>query len=306
MELRHLRYFIAVAEELHFGRAAAKVGIAQPPLSQQIRALELEIGIMLFQRTKRRVQLTEPGRVFLEAARAALDAVERAVEAARQAGRGQVGRLAVGFVPWADFTEFPRIIRLFGERHPDVKLELDGVIATEQIAALRAGRLDVGFTRPPLSDGALLSEPLLSEPIVVVFPVGHRFAKFRRVPMVELVGESCILLARRRAPVFYDHIVALCRAAGYTLEARQEVDQPQTLIGLVAAGLGISLVPATFASVARRGVAHRWLDPPGAELQTIVAWRGDDASPVVQEFLSVVREVTAEGRRRGGRRDGDA
>lgn len=291
MDLRHLRYFIAVAEELHFGRAALKLGIAQPPLSQQIRALEHEIGLTLLQRTKRRVQLTEPGRVFLEAARAALDSVERAVEAARHAGRGQVGRLVVGFVPWADFTDFPRMVKTFGERHPDVQLELDNLSVPEQLAALRAGRMDVGFVRPPVSDTTFLTEHVLSEPIVVVFPVGHRLGKLRRVPIVDLAGEPCILLARRRAPAYYDHIAGLCRAGGLILEAKQEVEHPQTLIALVAAGLGISLVPGSFAAATRRGVTHRSLDTPGSALQTIVAWRRDDPSPLVGEFLTVVREV---------------
>jgi len=157
---------------LHFGRAALRLGIAQPPLSQQIRALEHEMGITLFERTKRRVQLTEPGRVFLGAARAALDGVERAVLAARRAGKGEVGRLVVGFVPWTDFTDFPRMIRLFGERHPEAQLDLDTLNVSEQLAALRAGRLDIGFVRPPVSDPTLLTEHVLSEPIVVVFPVG--------------------------------------------------------------------------------------------------------------------------------------
>lgn len=298
MELRHLRYFIAVAEELHFGRAASKVGIAQPPLSQQIRALEREIGVELFQRTKRRVQLTEPGRVFLDAARAVLDGVERAVQAAQRAGKGEVGRLVVGFVPWADFTDFPRMVRLFGDRHREAHLELDNLTVPEQLAGLRAGRIDVGFVRPPVSDGTLLTEHVLSEPIVVVFPTGHRFARLRRVPVLDLAGEQCILLARRRAPAFYDHIAALCRAGGLILEAKQEVEHPQTLIALVAAGLGISLVPGSFAAATRRGVAHRSLDPPGPALQTIVAWRRDDPSPLLREFLTVVREVTRGRRQR--------
>jgi len=292
MELRHLRYFIAVAEELHFGRAALKLGIAQPPLSQQIRALERELGILLLQRTKRRVQLTEPGRVFLEAGRAVLDGVERAVEAARRAERGQVGRLAIGFAPWSDFTELPRMVKLFGERHPDVQLELHNLTVAEQLAALRAGRIDVGFVRPPVTDATLLTEPVLSEPIVVVFHAGHRFAKLRRVPVLDLAREPCTLLARRRAPAYYDHIAGLCRAGGLTLETKQEVEHPQTLLGLVAAGLGVSLVPGTFATASRVGVAHRWLDPPGPALETILTWRRDDPSPLVREFLAVVREVT--------------
>jgi DNA-binding transcriptional LysR family regulator len=306
MELRHVRYFLAVAEELHFGRAALKLGISQPPLSQQIRALERELGVALFQRTKRRVRLTDPGRVFQEAARVALETVERAVAAAQQAGRGEVGRLVIGYVPWTDFTEFPRIIRMFGERHPDVQLELDTLGVPEQVAALRVGRIDVGFVRPPVLDPALSTEPVLSAPVVVIFPVGHRFARFRRVAVQELEEERCILLSRRQAPAFHDHVMALCRAAGLTLSVKQEVDRAETVVSFVAAGLGISLVPGSASGTLRPGVLQRRLDPPGPPLETLAAWRRDDASALVREFLGVLREVRDARRQRPGRGDGRA
>jgi DNA-binding transcriptional LysR family regulator len=292
MELRHLRYFIAVAEELHFGRAAARLHIAQPPLSQQIRRLEEELQTPLLRRTSRHVDLTTAGRLFLPEAKQTVAQADRAARIVRRASQGEIGQLFVGCTPWADFTSGPQVIRGFGKRHPHVEVELQSLSSAEQISALEDGRLDVGILRPPVRSRALLTEPLLTERLVVAFPRGHRFAAHRQVPWRDLSGEAYVLLSRRRAPTFDRIVSQACADAGLTLNVRYEVDNPQAVLALVAAGLGVSLAPATFAALKSTGIAYRGLRPVGPVLRTIIAWRRDAGSPLVQRFLRVARDIT--------------
>lgn len=298
MELRHLRYFVSVAEDLHFGRAARRLGMTQPPLSQQIRRLEDELRTPLLRRTKRRVELTDAGRIFLDEARAILLRAERAVGVAQRAGRGEIGQLSVGFIPWADFTSVPGMIRTFGERYPDVELDMHSLTMPEQVSALRDGRIQVGIIRPPVDAADLVTQPLLSEPLVVVFPHRHRFAAYRRVPWQALATEPYIRFSPKRAPG-YDAVIAhACAEAGITLNVKHEVDHPQTVLALVEARVGVSLVPASSGRVRRPGIAHRGLRPTGPALRTVIAWRRDNESSLVQAFRRVVREVV--GAARGG------
>ena len=297
MELRHLRYFIAVAEELHFGRAAARLHIAQPPLSQQIRRLEDELQAPLLRRTSHHVELTTAGRLFLQEAKLTVAQADRAMRTARRASQGEIGQLFVGCTPWADFTSGPRFIRGFGRRHPDVEVELHSLSSAEQISALEDGRIDVGILRPPVQRQMLSSESLLTERLVVAFPQGHRFAKYGRVPWRELAAEAYVLLSRRRAPTFDGIVSQACSNAGLTLSVRYEVDHPQAVLALVAAGLGVSLVPATFGGIKGGGVAHRRLRPAGPVLTTVIAWRRDGASALVQRFLRVARDIARSTRR---------
>lgn len=291
MELRHLRYFVMLADELHFGRAAGRLHIAQPALSAQIRQLEDEIQVRLFHRTKRHVELTEAGAAFLPEARRILTDTERAVYAARRASRGEIGRLSVGFMPWVDFTSLPQTVRVFGVRHPDVDLELHSLPTSEQVPALLDGRIDVSFLRPPVEDAALLTETILSEPILAIFSKGHRLEAYRRVPLRALHGEPFILFPRHRAPALYDLLARLCHDAGFTLRVKYEADQPHAVLSFVAAGVGISLVPASLQAVRRPGVVYRPLSPSGPRLDLVIAWRRDNQSPVLAEFLRVVRET---------------
>jgi DNA-binding transcriptional LysR family regulator len=290
VELRHLRYFVAVAEELHFGRAALRLRMAQPPLSQQIRKLETEIGVTLFQRTRRHVELTEAGRTLLGEARAILLHAERAAQAAQQSQRGPVARLAVAFVPWADLSILPAIIRAFGDRHPDVHLQVLELSAPDQILALREDRFQVGFLRPPVHDRNLAFERLVGERLVVAFPAGHRLGVWTCVPMSLLANEPYILLTRQRAPVFHDLVTRYCRDSGFTLRARHEADHPQNVLSLVAAGLGISLVPESAVSVPRPGLHHRPLDPGGPPVELALAWRRGQQAPVLRTFLGIARD----------------
>jgi DNA-binding transcriptional LysR family regulator len=297
VELRHLRYFIAVAEELHFGRAAARLRIAQPPLSQQIRRLEEELQALLLRRTSRHVELTSAGRLFLQEARAVVAQANRAARIAQRASRGEIGQLFVGCTPWADFTSGPKIIRGFGKRYPHVEVELHSLSSAEQISALEDGRIDAGILRPPVQNQALMTEPLMAERLVVAFPRGHRFAGSHRVPWRDLADEPYVLLSRRRAPAFDGLVAQACAAAGLTLSVRYEVDHPQAVLALVAAGLGVSLIPATFDAAKSVGITYRGLRPAGPALMTIIAWRREDRSPLVQQFLHVARDVIHPSRR---------
>ena len=291
MELRHLRYFLAVAEELHFGRAAARLHISQPPLSQQIRRLEKELQAPLFQRTKRHVELTNAGRVFPGDARALIAQAEQAAGNAKRAGRGEIGQVLVGCDLWADFLNGANIIRLFARRHPDVEVELRDLTATEQISALESGRIHVGILRPPVPSKALISERLLSENLVVAFPRGHRFKSYGRVFWPALGDEPYVLFSRRRAPAFDALVARACHDAGVTLRVKYEVEHPQTILAIVEAGLGISLVPASLQMVRRSAIAYRRLSPAGPALETVIAWRRDSELPLVQAFVKVAREV---------------
>ena len=291
MELRHLRYFLAVAEELHFGRAAARLHISQPPLSQQIRRLERELQAPLFQRTKRHVELTNAGRVFLGDARALMAQAELAAGKAQRASRGEIGQLLVACDLWADFLNGASIIRSFARRHPEVEVELRDLTAMEQIAALEGGRIHVGILRPPVQSKALISERLLSENLVVAFPRGHRFKSYGRVPWTALADEPYVLFSRRRAPAFDALVARACHDAGVILRVKYEVEHPQTILAIVEAGLGISLVPASLQRARRSGIAYRPLSPAGPALETVIGWRRDSELPLVQAFVRVAREV---------------
>ncbi|HLZ23796.1 MAG TPA: LysR family transcriptional regulator [Ktedonobacterales bacterium] len=293
MELRHLRYFVAVAEELHFGRAAIRLGMAQPPLSQQIRQLEGELGVQLLSRTRRRVELTDAGRVFLVAAHDILARAGAAIEAARRAQRGEIGALRVGFAGSAAYEVMPLMVRAYRDRYRDVDVTLREMTTLEQIDALQGDRLDVGFARMPVSNPALAVEVVRREPFLVALPEGHPLTMRDRIPARALADEPFILLPRHWQSGFYDAVIAYCHAQGFSPHVLQEATEFHTIVGLVAAGLGVSLVPAAVSNLRGRGVAYRQLEgePPQAELAII--WRKNDISRVLGAFLAVVRELAA-------------
>ena len=299
MELRHLRYFIAVAEELHFGRAAARLRIAQPPLSQQIRMLEQEIGVPLFSRSTRRVELTAAGQALLVEARLVFEQAERAVRMAQRASRGEVGRLAIGFVPAADLDLLPRVLRAWAVQRPDVEIELHAMLSAPQIEALQDGRVQVGLVRLPVDHGGLVVEVIQREPLVVALPEGHRLAERSRVRLADLKHEGMILFPRHMAPSYYDLLVSVCRHAGFTPRVLHETESMQTNIGLVAAGLGFSLHAASIRTLQRGGVVYRALTLP-VYTELAVAYARHDPSPLVEAFVRVVRETA--GRSRAPRR----
>ncbi len=294
MELRHLRYFVVVAEELHFRRAAERLHMSQPPLSQQIRALEEEIGVQLLARNQRRVELTAAGAAFLVRAREILEAVEDAARLARRVQRGEVGRLAVGFVGSAMYSFVPELLRAFRESAPDITLRLQELGTSDQIRQLEDGRLDVGFMRLPRQHPELMIETVMEEPVIVALPDLHPLAAHTELTLEDLRGQPLVLLSRTGAPGLR---AALEGAIGNEDDIVQEAVEMQTLIGLVAAGVGLSLVPQSVRLLMRQGVSYRPLAGDlGVRLE--MAWRKSDESPLLAKFLAMARAAApAEGER---------
>jgi len=291
MELRHLRYFVALAEALHFRRAAERLSIAQPALSQQIQQLERELGVKLLERTQRRVALTDAGSVFLKSARASLHEAAEGMRLARLAGRGEVGHLGVGAVTSALYGIFPDVVRVFRERHRDVHLTLHELSAGEQTRALHDGRIQVSFLRPSIEESEIEVQTIVREPWVAALPTSHRLADRGRVALRALAGEPFVSFPRELAPVLYDQLISMCRAAGFSPHIVQEA-QMQTIVSLVAAGIGVALVPATLQNLSRRGLVYKGLRGEPSRLELAVAWRRGDTSPLLRAFLDVVREMT--------------
>jgi DNA-binding transcriptional LysR family regulator len=295
MELRHLRYFVAVAEELHFTRAAQRLGIGQPPLSQQIQQLEAEIGTPLFRRLPRRIQLTEAGSSFFEDARAMLDQAEKAKERARRAARGELGRIRVGMINSAPFHALiPRILREYRARHPQVALSLDENYTPELAAQVRDERLDIAFIRPLLGpEPGLVTERLFDEPVLVALPQGHPRARSRSIPLAALSLEAFVLFPRAVGSGLHDEIMSSCRRAGFAPRIAQETSQVTSIVNLVAAGLGISLVPASMQQVHSEGVVFRPIrgDAPIARMSLV--YREQEDSAPVQHLLALARALAA-------------
>jgi DNA-binding transcriptional LysR family regulator len=293
MELRHLRYFVAVAEELHFGRAAHRLHLAQPALSQQIKQLEKELGVLLLSRTKRSVALTEPGRAFLAEARRTLDSADQAVRAARRASRGETGTLRVGYVDLATWLGFPTILRQFRHRFPSVDVTLVELHREPQREALVRGDLDVGFFTLSERDHGLAGAPIASEPLVVALPSEHPRAADSRLDLSDLAEDSWVLFPRELRTVYVELILEHCRAAGFVPRIIQEASQLHALVGLVSAGVGVTILPRAMAATPRQGVVYRPLtDAPILSLH--VVWPERNQNPAVVQFVEVARRLSAE------------
>ncbi|MBD2072110.1 LysR family transcriptional regulator [Leptolyngbya sp. FACHB-671] len=294
MELRHLHYFIAVAEELHFSRAAERLHISQPPLSQQIRDLEEELGVKLFERTKRQVHLTEAGNVFLERSYRVLAQLEQAIAATQRIGRGEVGQLAIGFVGSAMYTVLPEILRVFREQFPAVELHLHELTTAQQIQALYDKQVDVGIVRSAISEPGLSVECFLPESLVLALPETHPLSTQTQVSLSTLADELFILFPAKMGPVFYEQIINMCQQAGFRPKVAQEAVQMETIVGLVAAGLGIAIVPDSLQKFHRGGVIYRNLKEEIPNTGLYLTWRQHDSSPVVRTFLDLARRTTQE------------
>jgi DNA-binding transcriptional LysR family regulator len=257
IELRHLRYFLAVAETLHFSRAAKRLGIAQPPLSQQIKRLEQLLGHALFERTTRGVKLTLAGQLLAKRARSTLEKVEEDLSQVRRLGRGEEGTLTVGFSGSVMFTELPAAIQSYRHQYPKVELRLRELVTTEQIAALSNGTLDLAFLRDGDATEGIRITTLLKERYIAVLPEAHPLAKRRSLNVKALEGEPFIMFARRMGPLAYDRTIACCERSGFRPNIVQDAPQWLTLVRLVAAGLGVSLAPACVARVAVPGAVYR-------------------------------------------------
>ncbi|MGD0812661.1 MAG: LysR family transcriptional regulator [Verrucomicrobiota bacterium] len=292
MEVRHLKYFVAVAEELHFGRASERVGIAQPPFSQQIKKLEEEIGVPLLWRSKRHVELTAAGKVFLVEARKILAEAGKAADMARGAARGEIGQLSVGFVSSALYGEFTPVFRIMRARHPEVALALQDMTSEEQVRAMKDNKLDVGLVRPPVPGAeGLAFEVVLREPFVVVLPKNHALARQKSLAVNDLAQESFLMVPRSLGPGFYDQIIQLCAQSGFAPKVSLEISSAQTIVSLIAGGMGVSLVPYSLQHLRRTGVVYRPLKPPAPKTELAVMWRAEDSSPAVSLFLGIIREV---------------
>jgi len=291
MELRHLRYFVVLAEELHFSRAAQRLGISQPPLSQQIRALELSLDARLFERTNRRVELTEAGRALLVEARATLDQAERAANIVGQAQRGEIGELKIGFAPSAPLiAPFTATILAFRNASPGVRLVLNEQVTTEQIDALLERRLHVGFIRSPsvpdLPD-AIAAIELYREPLSVFMRADHPLARHRAVALKALAAEPFVFFPRSHGTSLYDQVLALCRKVGFIPRIDQEARGNATILGLVAVGLGVSILPASLRGIAVADVACRDLSPAGVPTSMWLIHRRHDQSPASEAFVAL-------------------
>lgn len=294
MELRHLRYFVAVAEERHFGRAAERLHMAQPPLSQQIRQLEGELGTRLFARTTRKVDLTRAGELFLERARRILADVECAALDAQRAERGEVGRLAVGFTGSATYELLPAIATALRTELPDVELELHGEMLTPaQVEALLSGALDVALLRPPVNAPELTVHVIRREPLIAVLPADHRLAGASAVRLADLRDDPFITYPSHFRSVIHEAVEEACRKAGFRPEVAQEVAETSTVVSFVAAGLGVALVPASVQHLRVTGAVYRPLAGSTEEVALAVASRTDDPNPVIEPFLTRVRALVA-------------
>lgn len=290
MELRYLKYFVAVAEELHFGRAAAKVQITQPVISDQIRRLEQELGVKLFFRTKRIVELTEPGKIFYEEAIQILSKVEKAVIKAQKADRGELGSLTIGYTGPALYTMLPKIIRTFRVRYSQVELILKEICTDEQVEALNAGDIEVGFLHPPVK-GDFEYISIMTEKMVLALPEDHPLATLTQVPIKKLSDQPFILFPQKVGPYLYSRILTMCQKAGFTPLVVQEVTPQPTMIGLVAAGIGVSFVSQSLQNLNRPGVVYRQLDISTPTLELSAVWKAEKVSPILRTFLQVVREI---------------
>ncbi len=296
MELRHLRYFVAVAEERHFGRAAERLRMAQPPLSQQIQALEAELGARLFDRNRRKVELTAAGDALLPEARAILARAGDLGRLARAAAGGEAGRLDMAFTGSVPFTEvMPRILRQFRHLYPEVRVSLREMSTGAQIEAVAEGRLDVGFARPAAHNlpPGVVGRLILREPLVLALPSDHALAGRASIGMAEVAGEGLVMNPRHIGTGLYDKITQLCRAAGYAPRIAVEAHQMSTMIRLVGAGLGLAVVPQTMCRVGFDGVAYAAIADSDAMLDLLLIHH-EAITPVTRNFLSVVENTPKE------------
>lgn len=294
MELRHLRYFVAVAEELHFGRAADRLHMSQPPLSQQIHNLEEELGLKLFLRRNRRVELTHAGRVFLGEAKQILARMERAADAAKRADRGKTGPLVVACGPLAMKTILPMALKIFRTLSPEVELCLRQSTMQEMLESLQDRTTDVGLLTPSFESTMLQSQMVLTVPVVAAVPKSHPLAQQESIKLKELKDERFVLYSHRSAPGFHVRMIELCRRAGFAPKITQEAGQYPELLVLVTAGYGVALVPELRDCCVPEGVSLVRIEETWATIQLGMAWRAGNSSPVLAAFLDVIKSCTPE------------
>lgn len=289
VDTRRLRYFVHVAEELHFGRAAERLHVAQPALSRQIAHLEGAIGAQLFDRSRSQIQLTKAGETLLPRARDIMARVAEAARLTRRAAEGMSGMIEVGFVGSATYSILPNILNQFRSSHPEIELTLQAMNTAELRVALVERKIDVAFVRPLISDAEIENEVVLNEPLIIALPSDHPLAGRDEIALADLAHSSFVLYPRQPRPSFADTILDLCRSAGFSPTVAQETMELQTALGLVAVGAGVSLVPASVEESQRHGVAYRSIAAPVPTTALSLAYRRDNNAATVRLFCAAVR-----------------
>jgi DNA-binding transcriptional LysR family regulator len=298
IDLRRIRYFVVLADELHFGRAAERLGISQPPLSQQIRILERELEVQLFARNNRRVELTPAGTALLTEARRLVAQAERVISVARRVRLGELGELRIGFTPSSAFSSFfPQTILEFRRCFRDVHLTLQEMTTQQQVTAMIERRLDIGFIRSagkPEAAPSLQLLHLFEDPLVVVLPLGHPLGKQKTpISIAILAGEPFVMHPREAGTSAHDQVLGLCQRAGFIPRVVQEARETSTIVGLVATGLGVGIVPASLRNIKVKGVRYRPLQEKESRSSMWLALRADRSSPQEEMFATLARTVGA-------------
>lgn len=289
VDVRRLRYFVAIAEELHFGRAAERLHVVQPALSRQMVELERAIGATLFDRTRNQIKLTPAGSALLPRARNILASIVEAARLVRLAGEGKTGILNIGFVGSATYSVLPQILNGFRRSNPDVQLLLHAMNTAELQVALIDRRIDAAFARPGIDDPEVIDEPLLHEKLVVALPEDADLAARDSLTLSDLAGRPFVLYPHHPRPSFADTILELCRGAGFSPVVAQETMDLQTALGFVAAGAGVSLVPASVAGSHRLGITYRPVEAPAPTTTLSLSYRRDNRQAVLSTFKATVK-----------------
>ena len=300
MELRHLRYFVAVAEELHFTRAAERLHIGQPPLSQQIQLLEEEVGAKLLERSRRWVRLTQAGKLFLDDARRILALSAQAAETARLAGRGEIGKLRIGFTSSTPLTEvFNRTVNAYRKEFPKVTLSFSELSTMSQIEALRGRSIDLGFIRPPEAElpEEIVAKPLRRDPLVLVTPASHPLSRRSSVSIADLTDSMFVTFLPEAGTGVRSQVLRLCREAGFEPKIALQAREGSTIIGLVAAGCGISILPESFTGIHVKGARYRPLADRHAMTELMLARRRDEQSTLANSFFEIAKRLANEERK---------
>ena len=291
VDVRRLRYFVAVAEEVHFGRAADRLHVAQPALSRQIAQLEAAIGAQLFDRTRSQIRLTMAGEILLPRARDILMQIAEAALLTRRAAEGLTGLIEIGFVGSATYSVLPHILNQFRADHPDVELILHAMNTSELHVALVQRRIDAAFARPGIDDPEIVNEVVLDEALIVALPHGHPLAAQESISVADLAGSPFVLYPRQPRPSFADTILGICHRAGFAPTVAQETMELQTALGLIAVGAGVSLVPASVEESRRHGVAYRPIAGEAPRTALSLAYRRDNQTATLKLFCAAVRDA---------------
>ncbi len=292
MELRYLTSFVAVAEELHFGRAAKRLQMAQPPLSQQIRQLEKELGVQLFERSTRSVRLTSAGEAFLKPVRTVLEDLDIATRVAKAAGRGEYGRVSVGFAGASSHASLPRLTRAVRAAHPGIELVMRGqTYANRALARIADGTLDLGFVRLPVTQPGVEYRVIAEEELVCALPSDHPLAQNRRIAVSDLADEPFVSFPARTGSSLRDATVQACEAAGHNPRIVQEAPDSYTILALVAMGVGVTLTLTSCMHIQQTGLVYRPLTGPPVTLQAALAWRTDNPSAALRSVLDVAADA---------------